>query len=77
MAVPPVTVPVNSPSASPLQSILLVCVIAAVKASGSLIVTEISKVQRRASFTLTVYVPAVNPVNTPEFTKFPASLFAL
>ena len=48
----------------------------AVKAAGSLIVTEISKVQRLASFTLTVYVPAVNPVNTPEFTKAPASLFA-
>ncbi len=60
--VPPVAVTVAEPLFPPLQVMLFCPEIKAVKAVGCVIVTLVVRVQPFASVTVTVYVPAVNPV---------------
>ena len=60
--VPPPAVTVAEPSFPPLQVTFVVAVILADNTVGSVIVTLVAEVQRFASVTVTVQVPAVKPV---------------
>ena len=60
--VPPVALAVAPPSEKPLQLTLLSTTLAADNAAGSVIVVDELSVQPFASVTVTLYVPATNPV---------------
>ena len=64
--VPPVAEAVASPSFPPLQLTLLSTEVAATSTAGSVMTTDEESVQPLASVTVTLYVPAPNPVSVAD-----------